>query len=94
MPQAQWWSLSGADLLLERLLRAAREAEKQGSKHYETIVETIQLDHVRAAEDFIRPGATLDQLKAEISKECQDLSTFLEATQVRIDSRGRIMTEC
>ena len=78
--------LSGKALTVDsRLLRAAVEASKPGSKHYQSIVELILQDHLRAADEQIKSADILERLKEDLRAECEDLSTFLDATQVRID---------
>ncbi|KAI9818512.1 MAG: Aspartokinase [Pycnora praestabilis] len=65
-----------------RLLRAAREAEKKpATKQYEAIVETICADHVDAAKEYIKTPDIVERLVTEIQAECKELSDFLEATQ-------------
>jgi len=64
-----------------RLLRAAREAENQHSKAYESLVAAIRDDHLRAARSYIKSTEILNQLIAEVEEECKDLTLFLAATQ-------------
>ena len=68
---------------MPRLLRAAREAEKASSKQHDAIVHAIRDDHIRSARLSIRSADILDTLTEQIRDECDDLSVFLEATQVR-----------
>ena len=82
---ARWWCSEKALTVDSRLLRAAVEASKPGSKHYQSIVELILQDHLRAADEQIKSADILERLKEDLRAECEDLSTFLDATQVRID---------
>ncbi|KAI9826878.1 MAG: Aspartokinase [Thelocarpon impressellum] len=74
-------SLSKAEGTTNRLLRAAREAEKPRSKQHEAIVESIRADHVDAAREFIKSAEIAQSLTEQIREECEDLSAFLEATR-------------
>lgn len=64
-----------------RLLRAAREAEHSHSRGYEDIVDSIQDDHIQAAETFIRSPKIVGDISKAISNECQELKGFLAAAQ-------------
>ncbi|KAI9747537.1 MAG: hypothetical protein M4579_007444 [Chaenotheca gracillima] len=63
-----------------RLLRAAREAEKSGPSNYQPIVDAICADHIAAAKSYIQSIDILEGATADIQAECDDLSAFLEAT--------------
>jgi aspartate kinase len=71
--------------LASRLLRAARAAEKPGSKQFEGIIRTICDDHIAAAKSYIRSTDIVSDLTKEIKEECDDLAGFLEATQVHFN---------
>lgn len=69
-------------VLLLRLLRAAEEALKPGSRLYLDIVEAIRESHVQAGEEFIRSSERLKALTKEVETECGRLTNFLSAAQV------------
>ncbi|GAB7352777.1 hypothetical protein MBLNU459_g3124t1 [Dothideomycetes sp. NU459] len=64
-----------------RLLRAAREAEKAGSRRYVDMVDVIRLDHMTAAKDTISSSAILEQYAAAVNDECDNLVRILESAQ-------------
>ena len=64
-----------------RLLRAAEEAKKPGSKKYIDIVGEIQTDHVQAAKDAIASRDIVDALERDIKNECQELIKVLQSAQ-------------
>ncbi|KAI5806645.1 Aspartate/glutamate/uridylate kinase [Peziza echinospora] len=65
-----------------RLLKAAEEAMKHGSRMYLDIVNVIREDHVKAAKAQIKNQAILDQAVSDIELECTRLSSFLGAAQI------------
>lgn len=71
------------NLTVPRLLRAAEEALKPGSRLYLDIVEAIRESHVDAGAELIESKEILDQLKSDIETECGKLINFLSAAQVR-----------
>ena len=68
-----------------RLLRAARDAEdKERSGRYVEIVEAIQLDHIRAGEDYLtdeKHSAVLDKYREDVTAECDNLLKTLDSAQ-------------
>jgi aspartate kinase len=64
-----------------RLLRAARAAEKAGSRGYDDIVEAIRLDHIQAAKDTIKSPEILASFTADVNAECETLVKILESAQ-------------
>ncbi|KAI9687541.1 MAG: Aspartokinase [Bathelium mastoideum] len=76
-----------------RLLRAAREAEKKSStKHYGKIVELIRRDHVEAAQAVIQSSDTLERFTDAVNAECNSLVKILDSAQhlEGISSKGII----
>ena len=65
-----------------RLLKAAEEAMKRGSRVYLDIVNVIREDHVKAVKSQVKNQAILDQAVVDIELECTRLSSFLGAAQV------------
>lgn len=65
-----------------RLLRAAEEALKPGSRLYLDIVEAIRESHVGAGTELIKSKGILEQLKDDIETECGKLINFLSAAQI------------
>lgn len=66
---------------MQRLLRAAREAEKATSRKYVDIVEVIRLDHIACARDTIRSADILDRYTLSVNEECATLVKILESAQ-------------
>ncbi|PNS15502.1 hypothetical protein CAC42_761 [Sphaceloma murrayae] len=64
-----------------RLLRAAREAEKPASRKYVDIVKVIREDHLAAGKDTIKDLAILDRYNAAVEDECDGLIKILESAQ-------------
>ncbi|KAI9839033.1 MAG: Aspartokinase [Sclerophora amabilis] len=64
-----------------RLLRAARAAEKPNSNQHQAIVDAICDDHISAVNHHIGSPEIVANVTADIRRECADLSAFLEATQ-------------
>ncbi|KAF1811909.1 aspartate kinase-like protein [Eremomyces bilateralis CBS 781.70] len=64
-----------------RLLRAAREAEKPTVRNYDAIVEAIRSEHISAAKETIASPARLASLSDAITAECVGLTRILEAAQ-------------
>lgn len=66
-----------------RLILAAKEALKPGSRLYVGIVDGIREDHIRAARDLVtNSAAVLTALERDIEVECGRLASFLGAAQV------------
>lgn len=64
-----------------RLLRAARAAEKAGNRGYDDIVEAIRVDHIQAAKDTLKNADVLAQFTADVNAECESLVKILESAQ-------------
>ncbi|KAH6485735.1 aspartokinase [Parastagonospora nodorum] len=64
-----------------RLLRAARAAEKPANRGYDEIVEAIRTDHIQAATDSINDAAILANFTEEVNAECESLTKILESAQ-------------
>ncbi len=73
-------------------MRAAREAGTPKSQSYHKIVNTIQDDHIQAAEIYIKSSEIVDSLSKDIEDECQDLKAFFAATQ-RVGEISRKSTD-
>ncbi|KAI9887775.1 MAG: Aspartokinase [Watsoniomyces obsoletus] len=90
-------SSSKAEGTTNRLLRAAREAEKPESREHETIIRAICEEHLAVADECLRSTEIRAKVRADIEAECQDLSTFLEATQkigeISARSRDKIISK-
>ncbi|RUS33469.1 hypothetical protein BC938DRAFT_471518 [Jimgerdemannia flammicorona] len=65
-----------------RLLRAAEEALKPGSKEYQSIVQDITKDHLAAARLHIANPEILRETEREIETDCWKLRSFLEAAEI------------
>ncbi|KAL1302555.1 hypothetical protein AAFC00_002937 [Neodothiora populina] len=64
-----------------RLLRAAREAEKLTSRAYVDMVNVIREDHMAAARDTISASDILETYFAAVNDECDGLVRILESAQ-------------
>ncbi|KAF2404807.1 aspartate kinase-like protein [Trichodelitschia bisporula] len=64
-----------------RLLRAAKEAEKVGSRLYLPIVEAIRVDHIQAARDAFESLDSVDAFAVQVNAECDNLIKILESAQ-------------
>lgn len=64
-----------------RLLRAARAAEKPGSRAYDAIVQAIEDDHIQAAKDTLKNPEIVDTFVSEVKAECESLVKILESAQ-------------
>ena len=64
-----------------RLLRAARAAEKAGSRSYDAIVEAIRLDHIQAAADILKSPEILAAFTENVNVEMDSLTKILESAQ-------------
>ncbi|KAF2026631.1 aspartate kinase [Setomelanomma holmii] len=64
-----------------RLLRAARAAEKPDNRNYDEIVEAIRIDHIQAAKDTIQSAEILAAFTDEVNAECESLTKILESAQ-------------
>ena len=76
-----------------RLLRAAREAEKKSSaRNYQNIVEIVRRDHIQAAQDVIRSEEHLQSFTDVVNAECSSLVKILDSAQhlEGISSKGII----
>lgn len=65
-----------------RLIRAAGEALVKGSTIYQTLVDEIREDHLKAAREIIRNDTVLKELEIDLINECDILRRFLEAAQI------------
>jgi aspartate kinase len=63
------------------LLRAARAAEKAGSRSYDSIVEAIRSDHIEAAKDKITSPEILAAFTEKVNEEMVSLTKILESAQ-------------
>src|SRR3954451_497819 len=77
-------------VLVNRLLRAARDAENSQSREYRTLVEAVRLEHVQVAQDQLKSPEIRDQVIADISGECERVLKVLEAAQ----TLGEISARC
>ena len=74
-------------LTVNRLIKAAREAEAQHSKAYEQIVNDIREDHIDAANQYFSKFDTIQSrtillgFTGIVNYECRDLVEFLTAAQ-------------
>jgi aspartate kinase len=64
-----------------RLLRAARAAEKANHRDYDEIVEAIRTDHIQAAQDTLRSAEILAAFIGAVNAECEGLTKILESAQ-------------
>lgn len=64
-----------------RLLRAAREAEKPTSRKYEDIIRIIRDDHLAAGRDTITSVTIRQRYEAAVSEECESLVKICESAQ-------------
>ncbi|KAG2169580.1 hypothetical protein VTO58DRAFT_107713 [Aureobasidium pullulans] len=64
-----------------RLLRAAREAERIGSRKYVDIVDVIRADHIVVAKDTISSAEILETYSESVNAECDSLIKILESAQ-------------
>jgi aspartate kinase len=64
-----------------RLLRAARAAEKPANRGYDEFVEAIRVDHIKAAQDTIKNAEILATFTEEVNAECESLTKILESAQ-------------
>ncbi|KAG1146876.1 hypothetical protein G6F37_003617 [Rhizopus arrhizus] len=65
-----------------RLIRAANDALKPGSKEYLNIVQDLLDDHLQAAADNIQDQKIRQDLEQDIKADCDKLKSFLEAAQI------------
>jgi len=89
--EAESWNptTTTRELIVTRLILAATEALKPGSRLYVGIVDAIREDHIRAAKCFIEDTAVLSALAEEIEVECGRLASILGAAQVTT-SKNRV----
>ncbi|KAF1835457.1 bifunctional aspartokinase/homoserine dehydrogenase [Decorospora gaudefroyi] len=64
-----------------RLLRAARAAEKPNNRGYDDIVEAIRTDHIQAGRDVLQSAEILAAYTEEVNAECESLIKILESAQ-------------
>ncbi|KAF2128371.1 aspartate kinase-like protein [Dothidotthia symphoricarpi CBS 119687] len=64
-----------------RLLRAARAAEKPDHRGYDDIVEAVRADHVQAGRDTLRNADVLAAYIEDVNAECENLTKILESAQ-------------
>ncbi|EUC44105.1 hypothetical protein COCMIDRAFT_38000 [Bipolaris oryzae ATCC 44560] len=64
-----------------RLLRAARAAERPNHRAYDEIVEAIRLDHIQAGKDILKSPEILASYTEEVNAECESLIKILESAQ-------------
>ena len=64
-----------------RLLRASREAQNSSSQQYKTLVDQVRLDHLQAAETHVQSPKILNQLQADLDRECLQAIKYLEAAR-------------
>ncbi|KAF2457008.1 Aspartate/glutamate/uridylate kinase [Lineolata rhizophorae] len=64
-----------------RLLRAAREAEKAGTRHYDPIVATVRDDHIASGVANIKTEDILASYNLAVEAECASLTKILESAQ-------------
>lgn len=64
-----------------RLLRAARAAEKPNTRGYDDIVEAIRTDHIQAGKDILKNPDILAAFIDEVNAECEGLIKILESAQ-------------
>ncbi|KAI9677557.1 MAG: Aspartokinase [Caeruleum heppii] len=74
-------SYTKAEGTTNRLLRAAREAEKPQSGGFHALVDAIRAEHIDAARQHLQARDILQDLIRGIEEECEDLLAFLQATQ-------------
>ncbi|KAI8371343.1 Aspartate/glutamate/uridylate kinase [Radiomyces spectabilis] len=74
-----------------RLIRAANDALKPGSKEYLTILDDLLQDHLKAAADMVQDPVIRSNLEDDIKHDCSKLKSFLEAAQIinEISPRSR-----
>ena len=82
--------MNGADAFSASLLRAAHEAEKANSKHYQSLVDAVRLDHIRSAHEELRSHDIQSQSVARINEECERVIRILDAAQ----TLGEISARC
>ncbi|KAI8974280.1 Aspartate/glutamate/uridylate kinase [Pilobolus umbonatus] len=74
-----------------RLIRAANDALKPGSKEYLEIVAALLDDHLKVAMEMIKNNEIRQMLVNDIKADCDKLKSFLEAAQIinEISPRSR-----
>jgi hypothetical protein len=82
------------ELIVTRLILAATEALKPGSRLYVGIVDAIREDHIRGAKCFIEDTAVLSALAEEIEVECGRLASILGAAQVTTSKNRGYEGDC
>ncbi|KAF2261168.1 aspartate kinase [Lojkania enalia] len=80
-----------------RLLRAARAAERPGSRNYDDIVEAVRLDHIQAGKDILKSAELLAKYTEDVNFECEGLVKILESAQhleeVTSRAEGKIVSK-
>ena len=78
-----------------RLLRAATEAE-QKLPEYSKLIDDVRIDHIQAAEQYVKSPDLYARLKQEIEDECALVLRILEAAQTLGEtsprSRDKVMS--
>ena len=75
---------------MNRLLRAARDAENPRSRQYQTLVDAVRQEHVQVAQEQLKSVDLKDQVVADINGECERVLKVLEAAQ----TLGEISARC
>ncbi|KAG2227802.1 hypothetical protein INT45_002040 [Circinella minor] len=65
-----------------QLLHAAEEALTPGSNKHLDIVKELLSDHLEAAKALVKNQIILEQLEAQIQKDCMKLRSFLQAAEI------------
>lgn len=79
-----------------RLLRAATEAEVHHSKTFKELIDAVRLDHLEAADTYIKTAEICERFKSEVEDECLMVVRILEAAQTLGEtsprSRDKVMS--
>jgi len=75
------FSLHNHKLTTDRLLRAAREAERAESRKYVDIVEIIRNDHIEAGRNAIKDAKIRQKYETAVGEECDGLIRICESAQ-------------
>lgn len=90
LPTQRTWQRQFSNIQSNRLLRAARDAEDSQSRHYESFVEAVRLEHVEFAQGQLHSVDLRNQIVADINGECERVLKVLEAAQ----TLGEISARC
>jgi aspartate kinase len=78
-----------------RLLRAATEAEQRSSE-YKKLIDDVRIDHLQAADEYVKNVEICVKLKQEVEEECGLVLRILEAAQTLGEtsprSRDKVMS--